>query len=92
MAINRDTLKDRLTNYEAERDIHCYHVRPSFFEGVYMLFNFGKLTPRQRFLLQRSDYQAIQSVWNQVGENIYKAIQEFDPVFSRIDNDREQRH
>ena len=63
------------------------YARPSFFEGIARLFDFGGSLNKYNSSDsgEKADYKALKSDWSTVGEDIYSAIN----VFS---NDLEKQH
>ena len=74
-------------------DKHIYHLyaRPSFWDGIARLFDFGGLLNQYNYSKsgKEADFRAIQSDWEYVGQDIYKAIEEYDNQISKKERERE---
>lgn len=62
-----------------DREFYKLHSRPSFFEGVARLFDFSGFLNQYDYSNsgEEADYRALRSDWQEVGEDIRRAISLF---------------
>lgn len=74
-----------------EKEIYKLYHRPSFWEGMARLFDFGGILNKYNYSHSgnEADYRAIQSDWNAVGTDLDDAISRFgDEVISRFEREQ----
>ncbi len=61
------------------RDIYCLYSRPSFFEGVARLFDFGNWLNRYNYSRseEEADLRSIGADWQFTGEDLQRALEKF---------------
>ncbi len=61
------------------KEIYCLYYRPTFFEGVARLFDFGNWLDRYNYSRseEEADLRSIEADWQHTGEDIRRAIERF---------------
>ena len=67
-------------NQEWQTEIFRLYQRPSFWEGMARLFDFGRFLAHQynySTSAEEADFRAIESDWKFVGEDLRRAIRQY---------------
>lgn len=71
-----------------EREFYKLNARPSFLEGVARLFDFSGWLNQYNYSdsEEEADYRALESDWQNVGEDIRQAIRKYQQLLEEFDD------